>query len=230
LISKVKKVKSDFGIAFDGDMDRVFFVDERGQDVDSSIVAGMLIDYLCVGKGGNVVYNTVMSRIVPERVKLHGGKAYKERVGHAFIKERMKKTNSIFGAESSAHYYYGDNWYADSGLITSLIICEIMSRAKKIRKKFSDIAKEYEKYYKIIEKSFRVGDKKKVMEKVEERFRKRAKRVEKKDGLTMEFSWGWFNVRASNTEPLLRLNLEAKTKGEMVRRKLELIEFIGGKI
>ena len=124
----------------------------------------------------------------------------------------MRKVHAIFGAEHSAHYYYKDNYYSDSGLITSLIVCEIFSNVKRKGKRFSELLKEFKKYNKIAEKNFKVEDKFKVIRKLERKYYRKAKRSEKNDGLTMDFGEWWFNVRASNTEPLVRLNVEAEEK------------------
>lgn len=227
LRKKVISQKADFGIAFDGDMDRVFFVDEAGKIVDSSTIAALLIKHFYNKKDKtNVVYNTVMSKIVPETVQKLGGKAFKEKVGHSYIKIRMRKVRAVFGAEHSAHYYYRDNYYADSGLITSLIVCEIFAKSKQSGTKFSELLKGFEKYHKITEKSFKVKDKAETIRKLEREYYRNAKRSEKRDGLTLDFGDWWFNVRMSNTEPLVRLNLEAEEESVMKEMTIKISKAI----
>ena len=229
LISKVKKTKADFGIAFDGDMDRVFFVDEKGKVIDSSLTAALIIKHLLQKKKGKkIVYNLAMSKIIPETARKYGAKAIKSRVGHSFIKPLMKKNKATFGCENSAHYYYDKNYYADSGLITSLVVSEIYALAKKKGKKFSDLMKEFEKYAKSEEKNIRVADKAKLIKRVENRYKRKAKKIERIDGITFDFGDYWFNIRASNTEPFVRINLEAKNQKLMRAKLKELMSFVRG--
>jgi len=221
LQKRVLAREADFGIAFDGDMDRVAFVDERGQAVDSSVIAALIVNHFCSNEG--VVYSSSASKIIPETVECVGGRAYEERVGHSFIKARMAKTKSIFGAEHSAHYYYKENFYSDSGLITSLIVCEIYRKAGK---KFSELTSEFEKYSRIPEESVIVSDKGAVLKKVEKHYRGKGGRVKKMDGLKIDFGSWWFSVRPSNTEPLLRVNAESEN-GQLLKKKaLELMRVI----
>jgi len=219
LRKKVVETKSDFGIAFDGDMDRVFFVDEKGRAVSSSVIAALIAKHLCLNHKESVVYNLVMSRIVPLTVKKYGGVPIKEKVGHYFIKARMRKTKAIFGCEHSAHYYYKNNFYADSGVISSLKIVEIASLAKQDGKKFSEIIKEFQVYSQTPEISMEEKNKTIILKKVENFYKGWAGKVNKLDGLTVNFKDWWFNVRTSNTEPLLRINAEAKNE-KMLKEKL----------
>jgi len=221
LQAKVKKTKADFGAAFDSDMDRILFIDEKGKIIDPSITAALIIKH--IAKNSNVVYNTAISKIVPETTKLYGGKPFKEKVGHSYIKARMRSLNAMFGCEHSAHYYYKKNHFADSAIITSLLVLEIFSKSKG---KFSELTKEFQKYHKIQEASLKVKDKSSVLKKTLQHYKSKAKKVEKIDGLTVEFENYWFNIRPSNTEPLLRINLEANDKKTMLLKKKELISFI----
>jgi phosphomannomutase len=225
IMDEVKKGKADFGIAFDGDMDRVFFVDEEGRLIDSSFI-GALIASRLVRKGNKVVYNVACSKIIPEIVKTLGGKSFKEKVGHGFIKPRMRKEKAIFGAEHSAHYFYKDNYYADSGMISAMIVCEIFSEVKSRGWKFSDLVRGFNRYSKSEEKSFRVGDVDEVISRVRKKYGKRARKIEKIDGLTFDFGDWWFNVRGSNTEPLIRINLEARDKKTMREKLKEVIKIV----
>ena len=225
LQNKVKEKNCDFGMAFDGDADRIFFVDEAGNIVNSSLISALIIKYILKkNKNEKIIYNAVCSHIVPETIKNYNGISVIERVGHSFIKETMKKTKAIFGCEHSAHYYYRDNYRADSGIITSLIIAEIVSKENK---HLSDLLSEFKKYYTIEETSVGVEDKNAKLKEIEAIYIKQnPKRVSKLDGITFEFRDWWFNVRPSNTEPLLRLNLEANSEELMKDKNEELIGII----
>ena len=231
LQKKVLESKCDFGIAFDGDADRIFFVDEDGNAVNSSLISALIIKQILNRKKSakgffskKVIYNLVCSRIVPDTIKKYNGTPIMERVGHSFIKETMRKTKSIFACEHSAHYYYRDNYRADSGMITSLIIAEIVS---KYNRTLSQLLSEFKKYFTIEETSIKVDDKNKKLKHLEAVFKKqKPKKILKMDGLTIEFDEWWFNVRASNTEPLLRLNLEANSEELMIKKREELVKMI----
>ena len=221
----VKKEKCDFGMAFDGDADRVFFVDENGNIVNSSLMSALIIkNVLEKNPNENIIYNLVCSRIVPETIRKYGGKAHIERVGHSFIKDTMKKINAVFACEHSAHYYFRKNFNADSGLIASVIVIEIISKENK---PLSDLLKEFEKYYKIEETNFEVEGKDKKLQQIKKHYKKmKPRKVTEMDGVSVEFDDYWFNVRPSNTEPLLRLNLEAGSKEVMEEKVKEIIKAI----
>ena len=225
LQNAVRKEKCDFGMAFDGDADRIFFVDEKGSIINSSLISELIIkNILNKNKNSNnkqkMIYNLVCSKIVPETIMKYGGKAIIERVGHSFIKDTMRKINAVFACEHSAHYYYRDNFNADSGIITSLIITEIVSKEEK---PLSLLLKEFMKYWKIEETNFTISDKKSAMGSIEAHYKKQNPIISKLDGITIEFKEWWFNLRPSNTEPLLRLNLEAQSK-ELLAEKLKEIK------
>ncbi|MAH33032.1 phosphomannomutase/phosphoglucomutase [archaeon] len=217
----VKEKKCDFGMAFDGDADRIFFIDENANIINSSLMSCLIIkNILEKHKNEKIIYNLVCSRIVPDTIKKYGGQPIKERVGHSFIKQTMKKINAIFGCENSAHYYFRDNFNADSGLIASLIVAEIVSKEDK---KLSELLKEFQKYSTLEETNFKVDNKKSKLKKIEEFYKgKNPKKMSKLDGLSVEFDEWWFNVRPSNTEPLLRLNLEANSRDLMEEKRKEL--------
>lgn len=221
----VKKKNCDFGMAFDGDADRIFFVDENGDVVSSSFISALIIkNILAKSSRRKIIYNLVCSHIVPETIKKYNGIPIVERVGHSFIKETMRKTKAIFGCEHSAHYYYRDNYRADSGIITSLIVADIVSRENK---PLSILLSEFKKYCNIEELSVEVKDKNAKLKGIESVYKKQnPKRISKLDGLTVEFKDWWFNIRPSNTEPLLRLNLEADSVELMNRKKGELINAV----
>jgi len=221
----VREKKCDFGMAFDGDADRIFFVDENGNVVNSSLMSSLIIkNILRKNPKQKIIYNIVCSHVVPETIRKYGGKPIIERVGHSFIKETMRKTKAIFACEHSAHYYYRDNYRADSGIITSLIVAEIVSKENK---RLSKLLEEFRKYYTIEETNVAVKDKDAKLREIESIYKKQSpKRMSRLDGVTIEFDDWWFNVRPSNTEPLLRLNLEAQSKELMEKKKQELLNIM----
>ena len=221
----VKEKNCNFGMAFDGDADRIFFVDEGGNIVNSSLISSLIIkNILSKRKNEKIIYNLVCSHIVPDTIKEFGGTPIIERVGHSFIKETMRKTKAIFACEHSAHYYYMDNYRADSGIITSLIVAEIVSKENKPLSKLLD---EFRKYYTMEETSIEVRDKNAKINEIESVYkRQNPKKISRLDGVTMEFSDWWFNVRPSNTEPLLRLNLEANSEQLMNDKGEELLKLM----
>ena len=223
----VKKEKCNFGMAFDGDADRVFFIDENSKIVNSSLISALLIKHILhKHKNEKIIYNLVNSKIVPETIKKFGGKAQIERVGHSFIKDTMRKINAVFACEHSAHYYFKNNFNADSGIIASLIVSEIISKKNK---PLSKLLKEIEVYYKIEETNFEVKDKIKKMEQIKNHYEgKNPKKIMELDGISIYFDDWWFNVRPSNTEPLLRLNLEADSEKLMEEKKEEVSRIIMG--
>ncbi|MCH8329726.1 MAG: phosphomannomutase/phosphoglucomutase [Nanoarchaeota archaeon] len=153
----VKKEKCDFGMAFDGDADRIFFIDENGNIINSSLISSLIIkNILKKHPNEKIIYNLVCSRIVPDTIEKYHGKGHIERVGHSFIKDTMRKINALFACEHSAHYYFKHNFNADSGMIASLIVAEIVSKEGK---HLSELLKEFEVYSKIEETNFKVADK-----------------------------------------------------------------------
>jgi phosphomannomutase len=218
----VKKKKCDFGMAFDGDADRIFFVDEKGDNVHSSLITALISKVMLEKHPKSAtVYNLVCSHVVPETIEKYGGRAIMERVGHSFIKDTMRKKNAIFGGEHSAHYYYKENYYADSGIITSVILCEVLS---KERKPLSMLLDEFRTYAMQPETSITVLDKGGTIKKIKQHYSKQEpKKIMEMDGLTVEFEDWWFNVRPSNTEPLLRVNMEARTEKLLALKRKELM-------
>ena len=175
-------------------------------------------------KNQKIIYNAVCSHIVPETIKKYGGTPIIERVGHSFIKETMRKTKALFACEHSAHYYYIDNYRADSGIITSLIVSEIVSKENK---PLSELLEEFRKYWTMEETSVEVRDKNAKLKEIESIYKKQnPKKISKLDGITVEFKNWWFNVRPSNTEPLLRLNLEADSEELMEEKREELLNIM----
>jgi phosphomannomutase len=223
---KVRETGADVGVAFDGDADRMFPVDEHGDLVDGSMVTAMVTNSLLrKHRGSTILYNLIVSKSVPELIEELGGQSYRTRVGHSFIKADMRRLNAIFGGEHSGHFYFRDNWYADSGLIAFLIVLEQISVEDR---PLSEIIKPLDRWVRSGEVNSTVSDAKSKLRAIEEHFGKHAKSVDNLDGLTVDYGNWWFNVRPSNTEPLLRLNIEAKTQALMEEKRDEVLAFIRG--
>ena len=223
LRSRVVEVGADIGLAFDGDADRVFLVDELGIGLSGStttaiIAAGILDKH----PGETVIHNLICSRTVPEVVREHGGTPVRTRVGHSFIKQVMAETGAIFGGEHSAHYYFRDNYRADSGLIAALVVLEQLSVAGI---PLSELRAPFERYADSGELNTRVNDTAVVIERVAEHFADLPQ--DRMDGLTVDGGDWWFNLRPSNTEPLLRLNLEAADDEAVAARVAEVKAHFG---
>jgi phosphomannomutase len=217
---------ADVGLAFDGDADRVFLVDERGGIVQSSLVCALVARTMCEREpGATVLYNLICSRIVPETIRAAGGQPVRTRVGHSFIKAVMAETGAIFGGEHSGHYYFRDNYRADSGLVAALVVLEVLSRADR---PLSEVLAPYRKYADSGEINRRVEgtDPKAVIDRVAGNYPPELR--DWTDGLTIDTPDWWFNLRPSNTEPLLRLNVEAGAEDEMGRVRDEVLEMVDG--
>jgi phosphomannomutase len=224
LRKKVREVGADLGAAFDGDADRMFPVDEKGEIVDGSMVTAIAAKSLLQKHpGSTILYNLIVSKSVPELVEQMGGKTFRSRVGHSHIKADMRTHNAIFGGEHSGHFYFRDNWYADSGLIAFLMTLELVSQGDK---PLSEMLKPLDHWVRSGEYNSTVNDKEGKLKALEEHYGKEAKSVDHLDGVTFDFGDWWFNVRPSNTEPFLRLNLEAKTRELMEQKRDEVLEFI----
>ena len=221
---KVRKVGADLGAAFDGDADRMFPVDEHGNLVDGSmVIAAVSNSLLHKLPGSTILYNLIVSKSVPEIVTKLGGKAVRTRVGHSYIKAEMRQNNAIFGGEHSGHFYFRDNWYADSGLIAFLIMLELVSVENK---PLSELLKPLDHGIRSGEINSKVSDMQSKLHALEEHFGKEAQSIDHLDGITLDFGDWWFNVRPSNTEPLLRLNLEANSRQLMEQKRNEVLAFI----
>ena len=223
----VKKHKADIGLAFDGDADRCFLVDENGDLVNPStltalIAARELIKY----PGSNIIYNLISSRAVVEIVEESGGKAVRSRVGHSYIKQLMADTGAVFGGEHSGHFYFKDFWRADSGMLAAL---HAIAALGEVKAPLSKILKPYSRYFASGEINSEVSDAKTSMELISKKFGEAAgNEIDELDGITISGDSWWFNVRASNTEPLLRLNVEAKTQARMEKIRDEVLATIRG--
>ena len=215
---------ADVGMAFDGDADRVFLVDERADDVSGSILTALVAAAMLDREpGAQVVHNLICSWTVPEVIKEHGGVPVRTRVGHSFIKQVMAETGAVFGGEHSGHYYFRDNFGADSGLIASVIALGELSDASV---PLSGLLGQYRRYASSGEINSRVDDPLARIEDIAQALRDG--RQDRLDGLTVEFDDWWCNVRPSNTEPLLRLNVEARTEEILAARAAELLALIRG--
>lgn len=224
LQEEVSEQKADLGAAFDGDADRMFLVDENSNPLGGDMVTALVAkNLLKKEKKATILYNLICSRTVPTIVEQGGGKPIRTRVGHALIKPLMKKHNAIFGGEHSGHFYFRNNWFADSGLIALLVCLELISEENK---PLSVLIQTIDKFYRSGEINFRVEDQYQRIKDVEKRFS--AGKVDHLDGLTVEFDDWWFNLRPSNTEPLIRLNIEASTHQLLAGKKKELFKLIKG--
>ena len=219
-LQKLVKAKSaDIGLAFDGDADRCFLVDEIGNLVSPSALTALIAEReLKNNPGASVIHNLICSRSVPEVIKENGGTPLRSRVGHSYIKKMMAENQAIFGGEHSGHFYFKDFWNADSGMLAALhAIAALLEEQKPL----SELMKRFNRYSLSGEINTRVSDQKAAIELIESRIRQSVQNVEcdHLDGLTASTSEWTFNVRPSNTEPLLRLNVEARTEAEMLRIK-----------
>ncbi|MFM7070103.1 MAG: phosphomannomutase/phosphoglucomutase, partial [Actinomycetes bacterium] len=218
LCARVVEIGADVGLAFDGDADRVFLVDELGVGLSGStttaIIAAAMLDR---AGSGTVIHNLICSKAVPEVVREHGGEPVRTRVGHSFIKQVMADTGALFGGEHSAHYYFRDNYRADSGLIAALVVLEQLSVAGV---PLSELRRPFERYAASGEINTTVDDPAAVIERVAGAYAQSD--VDWTDGLTVDCGDWWFNLRPSNTEPLLRLNLEAADAEQVATRVAEV--------
>jgi phosphomannomutase len=227
LQKRVLAEKADLGIAFDGDADRAFFVDEKGQSISPSAITALIAKReLKREPGSTIIHNLITSRSVAEVVKENGGTARKTRVGHSFIKQVMKDTNAIFGGEHSGHFYFRDFWFADSGMLAALHVLAALGETKA-GISFSSLIKEFDRYVASGEINTRVKDVAITSKKVKEHFAgAKDVQIEELDGLTFAGDTWWVNVRPSNTEPLLRLNAEAKEHATMEKVRDEVLAII----
>jgi phosphomannomutase len=224
LQARVLETGADIGLAFDGDADRVFLVDEKAQPVSGSLTTALLAKgILAKHPGETILHNLICSKSVPEVIRESGGTPVRTRVGHSFIKAVMAETGAIFGGEHSAHYYFRDNYRADSGLIASLIVLEQLSVSGE---PLSALLAPLDRWAASGEINSRVDDPAAVIERVAAIYA--GGDQDRLDGLTVDFGDWWFNLRPSNTEPLLRLNLEARTRDDCDARTTEVLGHIRG--
>ncbi|MHC4325900.1 MAG: phosphomannomutase/phosphoglucomutase, partial [Planctomycetota bacterium] len=211
----VKKNKCDFGVCFDGDADRLMMVDEKGATIGCDLMTAMMVPYFLEKEPkSKVVYDLRSSRVVAEEIIKHEGTPRRERVGHAYMKKALRDSHAIFGGELSGHFYYRDNFYADSGMITLVHVINVISEAKV---PISELISPLRRYSASGEMNFTVENKQAKMDELARRYNDG--QIDHLDGVTIMFKDWWFNCRPSNTEPLLRLNVEAKSK-ELLDEKL----------
>jgi phosphomannomutase len=225
LQATVKRQKCDFGLCFDGDADRMMMVDERGETIPCDLMTALLVPYFLASRPkSTIIYDLRSSRVVMEEIIKYGGTPRRERVGHAFMKKTMRDTHAVFGGEVSGHFYYADNFCADSALITMVHILNVVSeRAAPV----SELVAPLRRYANSGEINFHVEEKEAKMDELVRRYADG--QADRLDGVTIGYKDWWFNCRPSNTEPLLRLNVEAKTP-ELLQAKLaELEAAIGGR-
>src|SRR5919106_1421117 len=218
----VLEANCDIGIAFDGDADRVFLVDEKAQLISGSLTTALVAERLLKKTpGAGIIYNLICSWAVPEVIEENGGKPLPTRVGHSFIKQVMAETGAVFGGEHSGHYYFKDNFRADSGMIAALFVLEALSEADL---PLSEVLEPFQRYVASGEINSEVADQQGMIRKLTDVYSEG--RQDLSDGLTVEFDDWWFNCRPSNTEPLLRLNLEARTHELMEEKRDEVLAII----
>ncbi|MDP7118537.1 MAG: phosphomannomutase/phosphoglucomutase [Acidimicrobiales bacterium] len=223
LQERVLATGADIGLAFDGDADRVFLVDEQGRPITGSLTTALVASTVLGHQpGATVIHNLICSRAVPEVIAEHGGRAVRSRVGHSYIKELMATEGAAFAGEHSGHYYFADNYRADSGLIAALLVLEALSTSGGT---LSDLLAPFDRYAASGEVNFSVDDPAAVSERVSLAYAATGSQ-DTLDGLTVDMGAWWFNLRPSNTEPLLRLNLEAATATDCADRLAEVSALI----
>jgi phosphomannomutase len=226
LQAAVREHGADIGLAFDGDADRVFVIDERGEPVSpSAITALVAVRELAKGRGTTIIHNLITSHAVPEIVREHGGEPVRTRVGHSFIKAEMARTDAVFGGEHSAHYYFRDFWRADTGMLAAMHVLAALGEQSR---PLSELTAAYSRYAASGEVNSTVADAAASTAQVRKSFESEdGVTVDDLDGLTVELPDGaWFNLRASNTEPLLRLNVEAPDAARMAELRDRVLEMV----
>jgi len=228
ITEKVMETKADVGIAWDGDADRCFFIDGTGAFVSGDFVTALLAEaFLLKEPGATIIYDLRASHAVRDTVAAHGGTSHMNRVGHAFFKKRMRETNGVFGGEVTGHYYFRDNFFADNGFIPALLILELMSKKNmSLHQLLQPLAKKYFISGEINTKLPSMSLVPAKLEAIASHYKDGTQA--RLDGLSVEYPDWHFNVRASNTEPLLRLNLEATTPEKMAEKRDEVLGLIRG--
>jgi len=221
----VKKHGADIGLAFDGDADRCFLVDEKGALVNPSALTSLIATReLKKYPASNIIYNLISSRAVKEVVEENGGTAIRSRVGHSYIKKLMADSGAVFGGEHSGHFYFRDFWKADSGMLAALHAIAALGESEKA---LSSLLKEFNRYHSSGEINSAVEDSSNSMKTIEDLYgSKEGVVIDHLDGLTVDAKDWWFNLRASNTEPLLRLNVEASTPARMEKVRDDVLNII----
>jgi len=225
LQERVLAEKADLGLAFDGDADRCFLVDEHGHVVEPSLLTALISESeLKRVPGSTIIYSLISSKIVPETIAANGGVASRSKVGHSNIKAQMAETGAIFGGEHSGHFYFKDFWNADSGMLAALYAISALGNSAT-GTTFSSLMRKYRKYRNSGEINSKVSDVHSALKRIEQTFGTQGE-IDRLDGLTITSQSWWLNVRPSNTEPLLRLNVEADSDDVMCRIRDEALEVI----
>jgi len=223
LQKRVKKEKADIGLAFDGDADRCFLINEKGELVNPSALTSLIaVHQLKVKPGSTIIYNLISSKAVSEVIAENGGIGVRSRVGHSYIKSLMAESGAVFGGEHSGHFYFSNFWRADSGMLAALYaLAELMATKSTL----SELLEPFNRYASSGEINSTVKDVKKSIDLIRKKYGNDYQ-VDELDGLTITADSWWFNLRASNTEPLLRLNVEAETEKEMVKIRDTVLSLI----
>lgn len=222
LQAEVIKQKADFGLALDGDADRTIFIDEKGEAISGDLIIALFAKYFLKQKPAeNIVYNLTCSKAVPEIIKENGGNPIRTRTGHAFMKQAAKDNQAIFGGEISGHLYFKDNGYAECGGLTLLLMLKILSESQQ---PLSFLIKKLKRYYRVGEINLEIEDRAGAIKKLAEKYQNG--QIDYLDGLTVQYQNWWFNARPSNTEPLLRLVVEAENRKLMEEKKEEILNFL----
>lgn len=223
LQAMVIREKADIGVAFDGDADRCGFIDEKGERIPEDLVTALIAEFLLTKEpGATILYDLRSSRVVPETISRLGGKAVRTRVGHSFIKAKMREINALFAGELSGHYYYRDTGNTDNAIFTMIQMLNLLSLKQM---PLSGLIHPLQKYYATGEINIRVQDAEVIFAALEATYKDASK--DHLDGLSIEYDSWWFNLRASNTEPLIRLNLEAIDATTREKKRKEILETIG---
>jgi phosphomannomutase len=223
LIEKIQHGQYDFGVAFDGDADRAGFVDEKGNAITMDVITALIAEDLLRKEPGAIFYDLRSSWAVKEVIQAAGGKPMMSRVGHAFFKEQMRQNNAIFAGELSGHYYFRANYFTESSSMAVICLANIVSRSSQ---PLSELVKPIQRYFASGEINSRVSHAEKILETLKKRYADG--KLIMLDGVSVEFADWWFNVRTSNTEPLIRLNVEARSRDQMEQKRDELLAIIRG--
>jgi len=224
LQKRVLEVGADIGLAFDGDADRVFLIDEKAQPISGSTTTAMVAaGLLKKNPGATILYNLICSKSVPAVIAESGGTAVRTRVGHSYIKQQMAETGAVFGGEHSGHYYYRDNYRADSGIITAMVVLQLLSESSVA---LSELVAPYDRFAASGEINTQVESPSNSVAVIAQKLKAQGVNVDMLDGMTADYGTWWFNLRPSNTEPLLRLNVEAPNEKECQQRVDEVLQMI----
>ncbi len=224
LQKRVLEVGADIGLAFDGDADRVFLIDEKAQPISGSTTTAMVAAaMLKKNPGATILYNLICSKSVPAVIAESGGTAVRTRVGHSYIKQQMAETGAVFGGEHSGHYYYRDNYRADSGIITAMVVLQLLSESSVA---LSELVAPYDRFAASGEINTQVESPSNSVAVIAQKLKAQGVNVDMLDGMTADYGTWWFNLRPSNTEPLLRLNVEAPNEKECQQRVDEVLQMI----